>query len=126
MPSAGPPPYPPAGPPPYPPGPPAGPPAARGSTAKVLAVGGVVVALIAAGVVIWQFVWPRGGAGSPEEAVEQLVLASAEQDPVAVLDMLSPAEVDGLDDLYDTARERAEEEGGCSRATASPRRSRSS
>lgn len=70
-----------------------------------------MVALIAAGVVVWQFLWPRGGASSPQEAVEQLVLAGADQDPVAVLDMLSPAEVEGLDDVYDAARERAEEEG---------------
>jgi hypothetical protein len=91
-----------------PPGPPAG---QGGSPAKVVAVVGVVIALIAAGVVGWQFFWPRGGADSPEQAVEQLMLSAAAQDPVGMLDMMSPAEVDGLDDVYDAARERAEEEG---------------
>jgi hypothetical protein len=38
------------------------------------------------------------------------MLAGADQDPVGVLDMISPAEVEGLDDVYDSARERAEEE----------------
>jgi len=92
---------------------PALPPAPSGgnlAAGKVLAVVGVVVALVAAGFVSWHFFWPRGGAGSPEEAAESLVLSAAEQDPVGMLDLVSPAEVDGLDDVYDAAFERAEDE----------------
>ena len=36
--------------------------------------------------------------------------AAADQDPVALLDMVSPAEVEGLDDVYDTALDRAKDE----------------
>ncbi|WP_188111236.1 hypothetical protein [Nocardioides antri] len=77
---------------------------------RILAVVGLVVAVIAAGFVAWHFFWPRGGAGSPEAAAENLVLAAAEQDPVGMLDMVSPAEVEGFDDVYDAALERAEDE----------------
>ncbi len=77
---------------------------------KIVAIVGLVVAMIAAGFVGWHFFWPRGGAGSPEEAAENLVLAAADQDAVGVLDMVSPAEVDGIDDVYAAARDRAEDE----------------
>ena len=81
-----------------------------GSAAKVVAVVGLVLAIVAAGYLGWHFFWPRGGAGSPEEAVEQLMQAAAGQDPVALLDMVSPAEVEGLDEVYDTALDRAKDE----------------
>ncbi len=80
------------------------------SAGKLLAVVGVVIALVVGAFVAWQFLLPRGGAGSPEEAAEQLVLAAASQDAVGVIDMVSPAEVEGLDDVYGAARDRAEEE----------------
>jgi hypothetical protein len=76
----------------------------------IVAVVGVVVALIVAGFVGWHFFWPRGGAGSPEDAAEKLVMAAATQDAVGMLDMVSPAEVEGLDDVYAAARDLAEEE----------------
>ncbi|WP_322937170.1 hypothetical protein [Nocardioides bizhenqiangii] len=82
----------------------------QGSTGKIVAVVGVVIALIAAGYLGWRFFWPRGGADSPREAVEQLMLAAADQDPVGVLDMVSPGETEGLDDVYDELRERAADE----------------
>lgn len=78
-------------------------------TTRVVAVIGVVVAIVAAGYLGYRFLWPRGGADSPEEAVEGLVAAATAQDPVAVLDLVSPAEVDGMDEVYEVARERAEE-----------------
>jgi hypothetical protein len=83
----------------------------RGSTGKVVAIVGLVVALIAAGYLGWRFFWPRGGADSPEEAAENLVMSAAEQDLVGIIDMLSPGETEGLDDVYDELRERAEDEG---------------
>lgn len=90
---------------------PALPPASRRrSTGAIVAVVGVVLAVIAAGFVAWHFFWPRGGAGSPEEAVEELMLAVANQDLVAVIDLVSPAEVDGLDEVYGSALELAEDE----------------
>ncbi len=82
----------------------------RGSAAKVVAVVGLVLAIVAAGYLGWRFFWPRGGADSPEEAVEKLMLAVADQDPLALLDVVSPAEVEGLDEVYDALRDRAEDE----------------
>ncbi len=82
----------------------------RGSAAKIIAVVGLVLAIVAAGYLGWRFFWPRGGAGSPEEAVEQLMEAAADQDPVALLDVVTPAEVEDLDDVYDTALDRAKDE----------------
>ena len=110
----------PAGPPPPPPtqwqatapGPPSYAPAPAGNVpvGRILAVVGLVLAVVAAGFVGWHFFWPRGGAESPEAAAENLVLAAAEQDPVAALDMVNPAEIEGFDDVYDTALDRAEDE----------------
>jgi hypothetical protein len=82
----------------------------RGSAAKIVAVVGLVLAIVAAGYLGWRFFWPRGGADSPEEAVEKLMLAVADQDPLALVDVVSPAEAEGLDDVYDALRERAEDE----------------
>lgn len=117
VPAAGPPPAgpPPAGPPfagapPWPPAPPVQQAERKAPVGRIVAIVGLVVAVIAAGFVTWHFFWPRGGARSPEAAAENLVLAAAEQDPVGMLDMVSPAEVEGLDDVYDTALERAEDE----------------
>lgn len=102
----------PTAPPPTPPAPfaPVVPGGGGGGTGKILATVGIVVALVAAGFVGYHFFWPRGGAGSPEGAAESLVMAASGQDPVGVLDMLSPAEVADLDEVYDTARDRAEDE----------------
>jgi len=101
-------------PPAQPPAPPYAPVGGNGgggaAVGKIVAVVGLVVALIAAGFVSWHFFWPRGGAGSPEDAAENLVLAAAEQDAVGMLDMMSPAEVEGIDDVYAAARDRAEDE----------------
>jgi hypothetical protein len=43
--------------------------------------------------------------------VRQFVTAAAEQDVVAALDVVNPGEVEGLDSLYEAARDRAEAEG---------------
>ncbi len=89
---------------------PTGPTGSRPSTGTVVAIGGVVLALVAGAFVAWQLFWPRGGAGSPEGAVDGHMEAVAEQDPVAMLSMINPAEVNGMDDLYSAARDRAEDE----------------
>lgn len=81
------------------------------SAGLLLAVVGTVLAVLIGAFLAWQFVWPRGGAGSPEEAVEKLITASASQDPLAVLDVIAPAEVEGLGDLIAQAKDRAEDEG---------------
>ena len=38
------------------------------------------------------------------------MLAVADQDPLALIDVVSPAEVEGLDEVYDALRDRAEDE----------------
>ena len=80
------------------------------SIRRAVAVVGLVLAIVAAGYLGWRFFWPRGGAGSPEEAAESLMLAVADQDPVALLDLVSPAEVEDLDEVYDALLEKAEDE----------------
>lgn len=83
----------------------------RAPLGVIAAVGGIVLAVVAAGFVGYHFFWPRSGAGSPEDAAAQVMEAAADQDPVALLDVVSPAEIDGLDDVYDKARKKAEDEG---------------
>ncbi|WP_183092563.1 hypothetical protein, partial [Nocardioides stalactiti] len=48
--------------------------------------------------------------GAPEGAAEKLMLSAADQDPAAAIGVLSPGEFEGLDDVYDKAFERAEDE----------------
>ena len=59
----------------------------------------------------WQVLASSGGAGTPEDAVREFVTATAQQDVVGALDMVNPGEVEGLDSLYEAARDRAEDEG---------------
>jgi hypothetical protein len=77
---------------------------------RVVGVGLVVLALAGGGLVGWQFLGPKGGADSPEQAVRQFVDAAVSQDVVGVLDVVSPAEVVGLDDLVSAARDRLADE----------------
>ncbi len=77
---------------------------------RIVGVGLVVLALAGGGLVGWQFLGPQGGAESPEQAVRQFVDAAVSQDVVGVLDVMSPAEVDGLDDLVSAARDRLADE----------------
>jgi hypothetical protein len=71
----------------------------------------VVLALAAAGLVGWQVLGTSGGADSPEQAVSELLTSAVAQDPVGALEMINPGEVEGMDDLYGSARDRAEREG---------------
>ncbi|KAA1421556.1 zinc ribbon domain-containing protein [Nocardioides humilatus] len=82
----------------------------KGTWLRVGGIVGLVLAISAVGIVGWRVFSPHGGAGSPEDAVENLMNAAADQDPVGVLDMVSPAEIEGMDDVYDAARERAKDE----------------
>lgn len=77
---------------------------------RVVGVGALVLALAGGGLVGWQFLAPKGGADSPEQAVRQFVDAAASQDVLGVLDMVAPAEVDGVDDLVSAARDRLADE----------------
>ncbi len=86
-------------------------PARRGRAGLVVAIVGVVLAMVAGAFLAWTFFWPRGGADSPEEAVEGLLAAIEQQDVVAALDLISPAETEGMDEVYEALRERGEEEG---------------
>ena len=83
----------------------------RAPVGKILGIGTLVLALAGAGVVAWAVLRPQGGAESPEAAVEQFVAAVVAQDPVGALEMVNPGEVDGVDELYDAAYDRLEEEG---------------
>lgn len=70
-----------------------------------------VVVLGVAGFVLLRLLNPAGGAGSPEEAVTELVDGLTRQDPVAALRLLNPGEVEGLDDVLTTVRGRLKEAG---------------
>ena len=78
---------------------------------RVLAATGLVLALVGGGFVGWQLFGPKGGAGSPEEAVEKFVKAAAKQDGAAMIGMVNPGEVGGLDEVYDGAMDRLENAG---------------
>ena len=78
---------------------------------KVLGIGAIVLALGGAGFVGWQVLGPKGGSGSPEEAVQGFVDAVGAQDGVGLLDVIAPGEVEGLDKVYKSAQDRLEEEG---------------
>lgn len=84
-----------------------------GSGKGRLIAGGLlgVVALGVAGFVVLRLINPSGGASSPEDAVTELVAGLSDQDPVAALRMINPGEVEGLDELFNTATERLEEAG---------------
>ncbi len=83
-----------------------------GRAAKLVGVGALALALTGAGVVGWQVLGPNdGGADSPEIAAEKFISAVAEQDGVGMLAVVNPGEVDGLDDVYASARDRLETEG---------------
>lgn len=77
---------------------------------RVVGIGVVALALVGGGVVGWQFLGPKGGADTPEQAVRQFVESAASQDVLGVLDMVNPGEVAGLDDLVSAARDRLAEE----------------
>lgn len=86
---------------------------------RIMAIGALVIAMGAAGLVGWQVFGPKGGAESPEAAVEGFITAVVEQDGVGALKSVNPGEVEGLDDLYASVYDRLEEEGltGGSRIT---------
>ncbi|THV08762.1 zinc-ribbon domain-containing protein, partial [Nocardioides caeni] len=66
---------------------PSGPAGRKPSAGLLLIVVGTVLAVLLGAFVVWQFVWPRGGAGSPEAAVEKFIQAGVDQDPIALLDV---------------------------------------
>jgi hypothetical protein len=77
---------------------------------RVVGIGVVALALVGGGFVGWQFLGPKGGADSPEQAVRQFVDSAVSQDVLGVLDMVNPGEVEGLDDLVSAARDRLADE----------------
>jgi len=86
-------------------------PAGRGApVGTIMAVVGVVLAVIIAGYLGWRFLWPRGGADSPEEAVELLFTAIADQDLVGIAKLVAPAEVADLKDVFGDAIDRLKDE----------------
>jgi hypothetical protein len=78
---------------------------------RILGIGAAVLALTAGGFVAWQVLGSSGGADTPEDAVRQFVTSAADQDVVGALQMINPGEVEGLDGLYEAARDRAKDEG---------------
>ncbi|GAB3855270.1 hypothetical protein GCM10028801_10600 [Nocardioides maradonensis] len=69
----------------------------------------IVLALIAGGLVVWSVLRSSGGASSPDEAVTKAVAAIASQDSVALLDVVAPAEVDGITGLAQKLRTKLRE-----------------
>lgn len=78
---------------------------------RLVGVGALVLAVGGAGLVGWQVFGPKGGADSPEAAASTFVSSLAEQDGVGLISVVNPDEVAGLDDVYETALDRLEEEG---------------
>ena len=83
----------------------------RAPVGKILGIGALVLALTGGAIVAWAVLRPQGGADTPEAAVERFLQAVVEQDPVGALEVVNPGEVDGVDELYDTAYARLEDEG---------------
>lgn len=83
----------------------------RAPVGKILGIGALVLALAGGGIVAWAVLRPQGGADTPEAAVERFLQAVVEQDPVGALEVVNPGEVDGVDELYDNAYARLEDEG---------------
>lgn len=73
----------------------------------VLLAGSVFGALAIAGTVAWQVLVPDPGAGSPEEAVTELLESLADGDVTGAALMIHPAEIQDLAEAYDTVNERA-------------------
>ncbi len=113
------PPSPPAGPPPAGPvwyAPPGGPvgqpqfvsvestPAGRRGAGTVIGIGLGVVGFLAIGFLALRFLLggsETGGASSPEAVVEEMVAAINAQDPLAVVSLVAPDELDGFDTLVE-------------------------
>ena len=86
-------------------------PTRRGPTkGKLLGVVAIVLALGAGGAVGYQVLRSHGGASTAEAAARNFVESLAAQDPVGALDMVNPGEVEGVVDLYESARQRMVEE----------------
>lgn len=82
----------------------------RGLRAVVIGLA-VLLAAGGGGAVAWQVLAPQGGAANPEAAVQEFVAAVAAQDVVAALDLVAPAEVQDMDEVYTEGAERLEEAG---------------
>lgn len=81
------------------------PPRRSGGTATKWLAGSVaVVAVVAGGVVAWQFLKPGGGTGSPEAAADKFVTAIASQDLAGTIESIAPGEVTGMEKVFDSAR----------------------
>lgn len=80
----------------------------RGSLRIAAVATTLVLALSGGAVVAWQVLGPSGGASTPEAAVDTFVTALAAQDVVAALDMVVPAEVAEIDEVYGSVTERLE------------------
>ncbi|GAB4013909.1 hypothetical protein GCM10028772_43520 [Nocardioides ultimimeridianus] len=86
---------------------PSGAPSAPANRRRLVLLGvaaSIVLALVAGGLVVWSVLRSSGGASSPEDAVTKAVSAIASQDPVALLDVVAPAEVNGITDLAQKLR----------------------
>jgi len=76
---------------------------------------GLVLALVALGLggfAVWKvFFATSTGADDPEEAVREVLAAAEDQDPVAALGMVNPAESRGADEVWEALHERLDRAG---------------
>ncbi|MCX6397347.1 MAG: zinc ribbon domain-containing protein [Propionibacteriales bacterium] len=79
--------------------------------AKVLGATAVVAALAGGAFLAYTVFFDRAGAGTPEDAVTQMLQAVADQDGVEALRMLNPGETEGFDDVYDSLQKKVADAG---------------
>ncbi|MEP4649897.1 MAG: hypothetical protein ABJ314_06930 [Ilumatobacter sp.] len=94
-------------------GPPSG--GGKGSgKGKLIGLGLGVVGLLAIGFLALRFLLggdATGGASSPEAVVDEMVAAINAQDPLAVVDLMAPDELDGVDQLVEDGSRYIEDLG---------------
>lgn len=87
---------------------------ARSSAGKLIGFGLAVVGLLAVGILAIRFLVggsDTGGASSPDAVVEEIVEAINAQDPLAVVDLMAPDELDGVDRLVEDGAQYIEDLG---------------
>ncbi len=85
-----------------------------GGKGKVIGLGLGVVGLLAIGFLALRFLLggdASGGASSPEAVVDEMVAAINAQDPLAVVDLMAPDELDGVDQLVEDGSQYIEDLG---------------
>lgn len=85
-----------------------------GGSAKLIGLVLGVVGVIAVGFLAVRFLLggsDPGGAASPEAVVDEMIAAINAQDPLAIVDLMAPDELDGVDQLVEDGSEYIEDLG---------------